>query len=133
MSMFSSIDISRTGVDAMQTWIDTSAGNIANADDATSTAKGTYADQQAVFTPVGTAGSAGAGVAVSVTAGGTAGTVLPDPTSPLANASGEVRRPAVSVSDELVNLMQAQDGYQANTSAISRATAAYQAALTIGG
>jgi flagellar basal-body rod protein FlgC len=133
MSMFSSIDISRSGVDAMQTWIDTSAGNIANADDATSTANGTYADQHAVFTPVGTAGSAGAGVAVSVTGTDTAGTLTPDPSNPLANAAGEVRTPAVSVSDELVSLMQAQDGYQANTSAISRATAAYQAALTIGG
>jgi flagellar basal-body rod protein FlgC len=132
VNLFSSIDISRTGVDAMQTWIDTSAGNIANANDATATANGTYADQQAIFTPVGTPGDAGAGVAVSISGTNTAGTVVPDPSNPQKNGAGEVRMPAVSVSDELVSLMRAQYGYQANTSAISRAKAAYQAALAIG-
>jgi flagellar basal body rod protein FlgC len=40
--------------------------------------------------------------------------------------------PNVSTSDQLIDLMQAQDGYQADTESISRAMAAYQAALTIG-
>jgi flagellar basal-body rod protein FlgC len=135
VSLFSSIDISGSGIDAMQTWIDASAGNIANANDATSTKTGTYAEQHAVFTPVGptTPNGAGAGVAVSIVLSGTAGVLAPGSSNPNKDAQGNVRLPGISVSDQLVNLMQAQDGYQANTSAISRATAAYQAALTIGG
>ena len=132
MSLFGAVDISGTGVDAMQTWIDASAGNLANADDATSSSTGTYGEQQVQFTPVPATGATGEGVQASVVVGPTAGTLEPDPTSPLADANGEVRVPAVNQSDELVNLMQAQDGYQADTSAIARAVSAYQSALTIG-
>jgi flagellar basal-body rod protein FlgC len=134
MSLFSAIDIGGTGVNAMQTWIDTSAGNLANEDDSTSPTTGTYADQQAVFSPVyaTTADGDGAGVSVAVESTGNAGTLEPDPSNPQANAAGEVRVPDVSQANELVDLMQAQDGYQADTSAISRAVSAYQSALTIG-
>lgn len=134
MSLFQAIDVAGTGVDAMQTWIDASAGNIANANDATSTNATTYAPQEAVFTPVTAedADGVGEGVAAVVDVGSDTGIVEPDPTSPQANSSGEVRVPAISLSDQLVSMMEAQEGYQADTSAMSRAIAAYQSGLTIG-
>jgi flagellar basal-body rod protein FlgC len=134
MSLFDSLSISGSGVDAMQTWIDTAAGNIANADDATPTSQGTYAEQTAVFSPLGASvnGDSGDGVAVAVSSGSNAGEIEYDPDSPLADAKGEVRMPTVDFGDQLVQLIQAQDGYQANTDAMSKAVAAYQAGLTIG-
>jgi len=43
-----------------------------------------------------------------------------------------VKVPDVSLSGELVNLMQAQDGYEADTSVLQKAITAYQSGLTIG-
>lgn len=133
MSLFGAINISGTGVSAMQTWIDTSAGNIANADDEVAPSAKTYAPQTAVFSPAAADDEGiGQGVKTDVLASSTEGILAPDPTSPLADGQGEVREPNISLDDQLVGLMQAQEGYQANTSAISRAISAYQSGLTIG-
>ncbi len=134
MSLFGPIDVSGTGVDAMQTWIDTSAGNIANANDAVPVGTPAYAAETPVFTPVGggVPGQPGEGVATSVVLGSSTGVVAYDPSSPVANPQGEVVLPDVSMSDQLVSLIEAQLGYQADTTAIARAVAAYNAGLTIG-
>lgn len=133
MNLFSAIDIAGSGIDAAQTWIDTSAGNLANANDVVATTSPAYAQQTPVFTPVAVPGAAGEAVRVSnIALGPTAGRVQYDPSSPLANAQGDVRVPAVDTATQLVGLVQAQNDYQANTVALSRAKAAYQAALTLG-
>ncbi|MHB1598624.1 MAG: flagellar basal body rod protein FlgC [Acidimicrobiales bacterium] len=134
MTLFSSINISGTGVDAMQTWIDTAGGNIANANDVVATNAPAYATETPVFTPVGGTlpGAPGAGVSTSVALGSTAGVIVSEPGNPLANAQGEVKVPSVSLGDQLVGLIQAQEGYQANTVAITHAVAAYQSGLAIG-
>ena len=51
MSLFGSLDISGTGIGAAQTWLNTTAGNIANMDDVTSTDKPAYGEQTPVFVP----------------------------------------------------------------------------------
>lgn len=134
MSMFSALSTAGTGVDAMQTWIDATGANVANANDAVATNQPAYAEQTAVFTPVGAMvpGQPGGGVSATVTEGSTAGIIAHDPTSPLANSQGNVKLPAVSIADQLVGLIQAQGGYQANTDVMARAIAAYQSGLTIG-
>jgi flagellar basal-body rod protein FlgC len=134
VTLFSALDIAGTGVDAMQTWIDTSGGNIANANDAVAANKPAYAAESSVFTPVSAAipGQPGEGVATTVTLGSTAGVLAYEPHSPLANNAGEVKLPDVSISDQLVGLMQAPDGYQATTDVMARAVSAYQSGLTIG-
>lgn len=137
MTLFGALSIAGSGIDAMQTWIDTSGGNLANANDVARMSSPAYASQTPVLTPVvsGIPGFGGAGEGVTVSAiqlGSTAGIVQVDPNSPLANAQGEVRVPDVSMSQQLVNLIAAQEGYQANTSVITRAQAAYQAGLSIG-
>ena len=131
--LFSVLGIAGSGVDAMQTWIDTTGGNIANANDTVAVNKATYAEQTTVLSPAALVpGQPGVGVSASVTLGSSAGIVAYEPRNPLANPQGLVRVPNVSLSNELVNLIQAQDGYQADTSVLQKAVAAYQAGLTIG-
>jgi len=134
VSLFSAIGIAGSGVDAMQTWIDTSGGNIANANDAVAVGKPTYAEETTVLSADGSPvpGDSGVGVTATVALGSTTGELAYQPDNPLANAEGEVKVPDVSLSGELVNLMQAQDGYEADTSVLQKAITAYQSGLTIG-
>ena len=132
--LFGAIGISGGGIDAAQTWIDATAGNIANANDAVSTSQSAYQEQEPVFTAASTApGQVGDGVEVSgETLGSAAGVVQSDPSSPLADQDGNVRVANVDLSSQLANLVEAQDAYQANATAMQRAITAYQSALTLG-
>jgi flagellar basal-body rod protein FlgC len=133
MSLFGAITISATGIDAAQTWINTTAGNLANENDVVPTSQGAYATQTPVFSPVGVLGQVGEGVQVTgIALGDNYGLVEQDPTSPLADKEGNVRVPDVDTGSQLVGLISAQEDYQANAAAISHATTAYQAALGIG-
>jgi flagellar basal-body rod protein FlgC len=133
MSLFGAIPISASGLDAAQTWINTTAGNLANADDVASTANGAYATQTPVFQAMQPVGQIGSGVAVSgVALGDTVGHIEYEPTNPLADKNGEVRVPDVDTATQLTGLIQAQDDYQANANALQHATTAYQAALALG-
>jgi flagellar basal-body rod protein FlgC len=134
VSLFGAIDTSGTGVDAMQTWIDTDAGNIANANDAVSPGQTPYQEQEAVFSPTSQSATADGqpGVQVAVDEVSSPGQLETDADDPSIGKNGEIVMPAVSISDQLVGLIQAQEGYQADTSAISRALTAYQAGMQIG-
>ena len=133
MSLFGNIDISGTGINAAQVWLNTIAGNLANMNDVTSTSSAAYGEQTPVFTPVPSATPVGSGVAVAAIAeGDTTGTVEFDPSSPVADARGMVRVPDVQLGSQMVDMIQAQTDFQANTSALASAKTAYQSALTIG-
>ncbi len=133
MSLFGAIGISGSGIDAADAWINTAAGNIANANDAVPTSSAVYGSQTPVFTPVGVAGQVGEGVAVSsYQLTGTAGTVEYDPSSPMADRNGDIRVANVDLGAQMVGLIQGQEDYQANASALSHAKQAYQSALTLG-
>lgn len=133
MNLFGVLPIAQSGADAMQTWINTSAGNIANMNDAAPVGTPTYAQQTPVLAPAATANGAGQGVRVAgIALGSTAGVVSHEPTSPLANAQGDVLLPQVSLSGQLVGMIEAQQSYQADTFAMARAQTAYTAGLTIG-
>lgn len=129
MSLFNALNVTATGIDAMQTWIDTSSGNLANADDAVPAGSPTYAEQTPVLTPL----PDGEGVTVSaVDLGSTSGIEEHDPSSPIANSAGDVSLPSISTSDQLIEVMEAQDGYSADADAFDKAVTAYQAGLQIG-
>ncbi|MCU4185026.1 hypothetical protein K6U06_11695 [Acidiferrimicrobium sp. IK] len=133
MSLFGALTISGGGIDAAQTWINTTASNVANANDVAPTSQGVYATEAPVFTPVNVGGSGAMGVQVSgVVRGSTAGIVTHDPSSPLADAQGNVRTADVSMSTQLVGLIAAQNDYQANARVLAQAKTAYQSALTLG-
>ena len=134
MSLFGAFDISASGIDAAQTWINATAGNIANANDVAPISGDAYQQQTPVYEPTTSLpDGAGDGVAVAgIDLGSAAGIVESDPESALANSQGLVRVPDVSMAGQLVDLVEAQNYYQANTAAMERAKTAYQAALTLG-
>jgi flagellar basal-body rod protein FlgC len=132
VSLFGALSISGSGIDAAQTWINTTAGNIANAEDVSATNTSSYGTETPIFTPVAS-GMAGDSVQVSsIQVGSTAGIVTQDPSNPLADARGNVLTADVSTSSQLTGLIAAQNDYQANTTALSQAKAAYTSALTLG-
>jgi flagellar basal-body rod protein FlgC len=131
--MFSAIGISGTGIDAAQTWINTTAGNLANANDVAPTSSTVYAEQTPYLVPISVPGQVGAGVRVAgVQLGSNLGRIEYQPHDPRADRQGDVRVPAVSTSAQLVGMVQAQEDYQANVSALNHAKKAYQSALTLG-
>jgi flagellar basal-body rod protein FlgC len=133
MSLFGNIDVSGSGISAAQTWLNTIAGNLANMGDVTSTDQAAYGAQTPVFVPDPSFGQVGDGVTVAgIAEGDTTGIIQSDPSSPLADAQGQVRVPDVQTSAQMVDMIQAQTDYQANTSALADAKTAYQAALTLG-
>ncbi len=133
MTIFGAIGISGSGIDAAQEWINTNAGNLANANDAVPTSQAAYATQTPFFVPVGVPGQVGAGVQVAgVQLGDTVGHLEYAPSNPMHDAQGNVRVPDVNTGAQMVGLIQAQTDYQANASALNHAKQAYQSALTIG-
>ena len=133
MSLFGAINISGSGIDAAQMWINTTAGNLANANDAVPTSQGVYATQTPVFTPIGVPGQVGAGVAVSgIQLGSSAGVLEYQPGNPMADRQGNIRVANVDLGSQMVGMIQAQADYQANASALNHAKQAYQSALTLG-
>mgnify|MGYP002779002751 CR=1 FL=1 len=60
------------------------------------------------------------------------GRIVYEPDHPMANADGYVRYPDIDLGDQMVQLLMAQRGYQANLAVVERATSAYQAALQLG-
>lgn len=133
MTIFGALSISGSGIDAAQTWLNTTAGNLANANDVVSTKSAAYATQTPFLVPVGVPGQVGSGVAVAgIQLGSTAGVIEYQPGNPLADNQGNVRAADVSTGAQMVGLIQAQTDYQANASAINHAKQAYQSALTIG-
>ena len=149
---------------AMGTWLDMTAGNIANLNDAVPAGQPTYQQQEPILAPVASNGGAlqpyypnakvaggsqqppGAanggshqseGVAVvGVALGSSQGMLAYEPGNPLANGQqgqdqGMVAYPAISLGSQLVNLLQAQVGMQANVAAVSHAAAAYQSLINM--
>lgn len=135
MSLFGALGASASGIDAAQTWINAIAGNVANSNDVAAVGKPVYQEQEPILTPTGPTGPGqiGDGVAVTgVALGPATGSIESDPGSTLANGQGLVAVPTVDVAQQMTNLIQAQDTYQANTAAMQRAITAYQSALTLG-
>jgi flagellar basal-body rod protein FlgC len=140
MALFGPLDNSASGMRTYQTWLDTTAANIANADDTAPTSQRTYAPEWVVAQADGTVQTTG-GVGGQVEGGGVhvaqvikgsdAGTVIYDPTNPIADAKGEVRQANVDLPHQMTMMIQAQRGYQANVSAINHAKDAYEAALKL--
>jgi flagellar basal body rod protein FlgC len=136
VSLFDALQISGSGVQAMQTWIDTTSGNIANSNDTVVAGQSTYAEQTPVFTPLAPSPSSatGEGVQVSGIALGATNDVVGAAGLPTGatGAQGASVAPDISLSNQFVELMEAQNSYAADTSAMNKAISAYQSGLTIG-
>jgi flagellar basal-body rod protein FlgC len=129
MSLFSALSISASGMDAQRTRAELLTENLANAETTRTPEGGPYRRKDVVFqtdaagAPFASAMSGamgGTGVAVSE--------ILVDqrdpeqrymPGHPDAGANGYVAYPRVNPAEEMVNLMSASNGYQANVASMS--------------
>ncbi len=132
--LFSVFSVSGSGLDVYKTWLDAVSDNVANADDARPTSGPAFQARYIVAQDVaGGPEGVGAGARVAgVTYGDPKGIEVYDPTDPLADKQGMIRKPAMDMAEQMTSMMIAQRGYEANLSVISRAQSAYQAALSIG-
>lgn len=132
MSLFGVFGISGSGMDTYQTWLNAIAGNVANANDTGPTSQPAYQQRSLIVSEDGT-GQVGDGVKVTGVALGSAqGELSYDPKNPLADANGMVRTPTVDLPGQMVQMVMAERGYQANVSVITQARQAYESALGLG-
>lgn len=136
--MFDGMQIAGTGLVAESLRLSVVANNLANAD-TTITPYGTpYRTEYLTFKsmPEATSGP-DAGIGQGVLVNGLYQDQGPfkavyDPTSPQANAQGNVLYPNVNLSTQMVDMLQASQAYQANVSSFNAAKSMDIKALSIG-
>jgi flagellar basal-body rod protein FlgC len=127
-AMFGVFESSGSALDTYKTWMAALGDNVANINTIKRTSESAF---QARLIEVRE--RAGGGVEVAaVHFSDPEGQIIYDPTSPLADAKGEVRAPGVDMNDQMPSIIAAQRAYQLNLAVIDRARQAYQAALQIG-
>ena len=147
MGMFLGIDAAASGLTAERLRMDVISNNIANANTTRTQGGGAY-HRYVVFQPrekgtgigfesfLARASNRlrpGDGVrAVSIQADNTQGPLVYEPGHPDANADGYVERPNVNIVAEMVDMISASRGYEANTTTINAAKSMVSAALRIG-
>ena len=129
MGAFDALNIAGSGLNLHQTWLDALSYNIANINTVVPTSQSAFQAQMVVAQAVPNGG----GVAV----GGIAlsdpnGMIVNDPDSPLADAQGNVRAPAVDMSSQMSELIMAQRGFQASAQVTKVAQDTYTTAIGIG-
>jgi len=130
MSLFGAISVSASGMEAQRARAEIITENLANADTTRTPEGGPYKRKDAVFTTTPAAFSFTD--ALSAAAGGSDGVAVSDiavdnreperrymPGHPDADADGYVAFPRIDPAEEMVDLMSASRGYQANVAAIS--------------
>jgi len=131
MSLFGAIAVSASGMEAQRVRAELITENLANADTTRTPTGGPYRRKDAVFSTAPTQDSF-AGTLAEVSAGGAQGVTVsgvsvdqsdPErrylPGHPDADADGYVAFPKINPSEEMVDLMSASRGYEANVAAIS--------------
>ena len=128
--MIAAILNASSGITAANEWMATTAGNIANANDAVAPGTPTYSAQTPVLAPIRGGAGTGAGVQVTgVALGPSTGVPAYQSGSPQANAQGVVEYPTDSLVSQLVQNNIASLSFQANAAVLRHAQAAYQSVL----
>ena len=133
MGVFDTLGISGSGLLVHRKWLDAVSDNMANINTVNPYDAEPFRERLIVAQAVDYgSGTGGVRVARAEFGGDPEGRVVYDPSHPLANEEGMVRYPDIDMGDQMVSLMMAQRGYQANLAVVERATSAYQAALQLG-
>lgn len=141
MSIFTSMDISGSGLTAERLRMNVVSDNIANMDTLITPQGGPYQRQEVIFTTAnidqpnipGNPEMQSEGVQVAgIVQDPTAGKVVYDPQNPAANAQGYVTYPNVNIVTEMTDMMAATRSYQANVTAFNMSKTMAQDALQIG-
>jgi flagellar basal-body rod protein FlgC len=142
MSLFGTLSISGSGMSAESERLSAIASNIANANSAVGAGGQPYRAREVVFqaaSPQGegddnddpsSTGMSGVKVAAVVESDAPTHTVY-DPTSTFADDKGYVQMPNVNPVDEMVNMISAQQDYQANLEAFNVAKTLAMRTLSI--
>jgi len=128
MGAFDLLRIAGTSLGMHQTWLDSLAHNIANANTVRGTDEEAFRSQMVVARarPDG-------GVDVEdVELGPAEGRLTYSPDHPLADADGYVRLPDMDITSQMSQLVMAQRGFQASVQVTKTAQDSYNAALQIG-
>lgn len=132
MAIFDTLGISGSGLLVHRKWLDAVSDNMANVNTVNPFEQDAFRERLVVAQAVDY-GSGEGGVRVARAEFGDAeGRIVYEPDHPLANEEGYVRYPDIDLGDQMVQLLMAQRGYQANLAVVERATSAYQAALQLG-
>jgi flagellar basal-body rod protein FlgC len=136
--MFPTFEIASSALTTHQIWMNAISDNIANINTVKPMSGPAYQEkfivaQEIPSTPGAPVGVGGGVEPVKVEYGDATGMVTYDPTNPLADKNGLVRRPSENLGDQMTNLIIAQRGYQLNLAVIDRAKSSYQQALDISG
>jgi len=133
MGTFAAIGIAGSGLDVYRKWIDAVSDNLANINTVRPSNEAAFQARYVVAQANDNQGGESGGVHVAGAAFGSAeGRLVYEPDHPLADQNGYVRYPDIDMSSQMVQLIMAQRGYQANASVIDRAKDMYSTALTIG-
>jgi flagellar basal-body rod protein FlgC len=131
--VFDTLGISGSGLLAHRKWLDAVSDNMANINTVNPYDEAPFRERliEVEANDYGS-GTGGVRTARAACGGDPNGRVVYEPDHPLANKDGYVRYPDIDLGDQMVQLLMAQRGYQANLAVVERATAAYQAALQLG-
>jgi flagellar basal-body rod protein FlgC len=133
MAIFDTLGISGSGLMVHRKWLDAVSDNMANVNTVNPYDAEPFQERLIVAQAVDYgSGEGGVRVARAEFGGDPQGRVVYEPDHPMANEEGYVRYPDVDLGDQMVQLLMAQRGYQANLAVVERATNAYQAALQLG-
>jgi flagellar basal-body rod protein FlgC len=133
MAVFDTLGIAGSSLLVHRKWMDAVSDNMANLNTVNPYNDAPFRERLVVAQAVDYgSGEGGVRVAGAEFGGDPNGRVVYEPDHPLANKEGYVRYPDIDMGDQMVQLLMAQRGYQANLAVVERATNAYQAALQLG-
>jgi flagellar basal-body rod protein FlgC len=136
--MFPLFATAGSALNTQQLWMDAIAENIANINTVKPMSQPAYQEkfvvaQEVPSNPGDPVGVGGGVEPVAIQLGDATGLVTYDPTNPLADKNGLVRRPDENLGDQMTNMIIAERAYQMNLTVVQRAQEAYQQALNING
>lgn len=135
--MFSAINIAASGMTANKEWIEVTSNNIVNMNTTRSEDGGPYKRQTITMEARNSFDTLfekeiGGGVKVGQVKQDDEVTLSYDPTHPDANEEGYVSFPAINLSAEITNMMQAQRSYEASSTTLNSIKQIMQKELEIG-
>jgi flagellar basal-body rod protein FlgC len=129
MSTFNAIGVAGTGVTVYRKWLDAVSDNIANIDNVSRTSDKAFQARYVIAQEAQDGNGAQVG---GIAYGSAEGQLDYDPTNPLADTEGYVRRPDIDLGSQMAQMMMAQRAYQANLAVVDRAKDSYTAAINLG-
>lgn len=133
MSLFSIFEISSSALSAQSQRLNVSASNMANADSVTGPDGEPYRAEQVVFSVSGLSAGGIGGVSVAQIVDDPSPFRLEyQPSHPLADERGYIRKPNVDVTAEMINTISASRSYQANIEVMNTTKSLMQKTLTLG-